>query len=226
MLDYLTDKTWRDALEKEFKLPYFKKLIASLNKEAKKGVPMYPPKEEIFTALNLCPLDKVKVVIVGQDPYHGAGQAHGLSFSVKRGVTAPPSLKNIYKELCTDIDGFKTPAHGNLEKWADQGVLMLNAVLTVTQKTPNSHKDFGWAQFTDVIMSVLNRQEKLVFVFWGDFAKKKGASINKTRHHIISSAHPSPMSVTKFLGSKPFSQTNKYLESIDKDVIDWTLDPK
>ncbi|GAM24146.1 hypothetical protein SAMD00019534_073210 [Acytostelium subglobosum LB1] len=216
ILDHLTEKGWKDALAPEFKKAYFKKIITQLNDELKKPKvgPIYPPKNEIFTALNLTPLDSVRVVIVGQDPYHGAGQAHGLSFSVKKGIKAPPSLANIYKELISDIPGFKVPNHGFLEKWAKQGVLMLNAVLTVEQAKPNSHKKFGWAEFTDAIMNLLNTKEKIVFILWGGDAKKKGSKIDGKRHHIITSAHPSPLSVTKFLGSKPFSKTNEYLESI------------
>jgi uracil-DNA glycosylase len=184
---------------------------------------VFPPEDEVFTALQLTPLDQVKVVILGQDPYHDNGQAHGLSFSVKRGVRQPPSLVNIFKELKSDL-GIAPPKHGCLEQWARQGVLLLNAVLTVRAHEPNSHKDRGWEVFTDaVIRAVSKTQPHVVFILWGAYAQKKGKLIDARKHTVINSAHPSPLSVKKFLGSKPFSQANAALEAHGQAPIDWKI---
>ncbi|KAF2076714.1 hypothetical protein CYY_001971 [Polysphondylium violaceum] len=221
--DYITDAGWRDCLSKEFQLSYFKNLVKKLNERHGKE-PIYPPKEEIFSALNYTHFDNVKVVIVGQDPYHGPGQAHGLSFSVKMGVAPPPSLKNMYKELSTDIEGFVPPKHGFLEKWANQGVFLLNAALTVEQSNPNSHKDFGWYTFTDAILKKLNESKSpIVFLLWGGFAQKKGAKLDTKKHLVLKSGHPSPLSIKHFEGCKHFSKANEFLVSKGIDPVDWTL---
>jgi len=221
--NYLTDSGWRECLSKEFQAPYFKSLVKKLNDRYGKE-PIYPPKEEIFSALNYTHFDNVKVVIVGQDPYHGPGQAHGLSFSVKMGVPPPPSLKNMYKELKSDIDGFTIPTHGFLEKWANQGVFLLNAALTVEQGNPNSHKDFGWYTFTDAILKKLNESDRpIVFLLWGGFAQKKGAKLDGKKHLILKSGHPSPLSIKHFEGCKHFSKANEFLVSKGIDPIDWNL---
>ena len=187
---------------------------------------VYPPPESVFATFNLTPLRDVRVVILGQDPYHGAHQAHGLAFSVCRGVAVPPSLKNIYTELEQDVPGFKRPAHGNLEAWARRGVLLLNASLTVRAHEANSHEKWGWQTFTDAVVRTLNqRSEPLVFILWGGFAQKKGKMINRSKHHVIEAAHPSPLSVTKFRGCKCFSKANQALVKRGMDEVDWSLDP-
>ncbi len=221
---YIEDPSWLEVLKDEFEAPYFKAMEETLQKAYAEET-VYPPKKELFTALNLTPFSKVKVVIIGQDPYHGAGQAHGLSFSVKPGIKVPPSLVNIYKELVSDMD-VKKPSNGDLEKWARQGVLLLNNQLTVLEGKPMSHKDIGWNEFTDKIIEVLNeKREHLVFVLWGSPAQKKAKAVSTKKHHIIKSVHPSPLSAHRgFLGSKPFSQTNAYLESKSIKPIDWKLD--
>jgi len=223
-LKYLKDEEWNNALAPEFKKPYFKDIIKFLEGEKGAGRRFFPPEHEIFSALNYTPLSNVKVVIIGQDPYHDDGQANGLCFSVKPGVTHPPSLKNIFVELTQDIPGFKTPKSGSLEKWAERGVLLLNATLTVAPHEANAHKDCGWQKFTDAIIDVVNKKSsKVVFILWGGFAQKKGKNIDKKKHHVISAAHPSPLSVSKFKGCKVFSKTNEYLTKEGKDPIDWTL---
>ncbi|WP_342562064.1 uracil-DNA glycosylase [Paenibacillus sp. FSL R7-0345] len=214
---------WDEVLQEEIQKPYFQELRYALAAEYKQYT-VYPPKELLFSALKLTPYNKTRVVILGQDPYHGAGQAHGLSFSVKPGVRIPPSLRNIYQELHNDT-GTSVPNHGSLLHWAEEGVLMLNAVLTVREGQPNSHKGLGWETFTDAIMEKLNeRTEPLVFILWGSHAQQKGAYIDRSLHKVIQSPHPSPFSAHRgFLGSKPFSQANEYLESHGLTGIDWSI---
>ncbi|CAM4243339.1 uracil-DNA glycosylase [Paenibacillus typhae] len=214
---------WDEVLQEEIQKPYFQELRYALAAEYKQHT-VYPPKEQLFSALKLTPYSKTRVVILGQDPYHGAGQAHGLSFSVKPGVRIPPSLRNIYQELHEDT-GTPVPNHGSLLHWAEEGVLMLNAVLTVREGQPNSHKGLGWETFTDAIMGKLNeRTEPMVFILWGSHAQQKGAYIDRTRHKVIQSPHPSPFSAHRgFLGSRPFSQANQYLESHGLKGIDWSI---
>ena len=192
-----------------------------------KNQSIYPPADDIFQALNLCPLDRVKVVIVGQDPYHQKGQGHGLAFSVRRGVRPPPSLKNVVREAMTDV-GITAPTHGNLEHWAEQGVLLLNTVLTVRQGEANSHAKRGWEDFTDSMINILNNErEGLVFLLWGNPAAKKAAGVDKSKHVIIQCSHPSPLGATKtkspFIGSRVFSRANKALEDMGKGPIDWNI---
>lgn len=214
---------WDVYLEKEFKKDYFIKLNNFLMTERKEKT-VYPPKKHVFDAFKVCPLQNTKVVIIGQDPYHGEGQAHGLSFSVKdRSLKIPPSLKNIYKELESDL-GIEPAVHADLTSWAKQGVLLLNNVLTVRASEPGSHRKKGWEIFTDKVIDVLNSEKQnLVFILWGNDAIKKAASINQIKHKIFSSAHPSPFSVKNFTGNKHFSKTNKFLESHKFDPIDWVV---
>ncbi len=214
--------SWGHALEEQFAAPYMKKLSMFLKERTKAGAVIYPPMSEMFSALNAAPLEDVKVVILGQDPYHGPGQAHGLSFSVKPGIAIPPSLRNIYKELEGDL-GINPPAHGNLTAWADQGVLLLNTLLTVEQGTPMSHKNNGWETFTDAVVETVNRSENpTVFILWGAHAQKKGKSINRDKHLVIESVHPSPLSASRgFFGTKPFSRANAFLVENGRDPIDW-----
>lgn len=214
---------WDEVLQEEVQKPYFQELRYTLAREYKQHT-VYPPKELLFSALKLTPYERTRVVILGQDPYHGPGQAHGLSFSVMPGVRIPPSLQNIYKELDSDL-GISAPNHGYLLHWAEKGVLMLNAVLTVREGQPNSHKGLGWERFTDAIMMKLNeRDEPLVFILWGSYAQQKGAFIDRRRHKVIRSPHPSPLSAHRgFLGSRPFSQTNDFLREQGMGPIDWAL---
>ncbi|NUU62511.1 uracil-DNA glycosylase [Paenibacillus agri] len=214
---------WDKVLQEEVEKPYFDELRYALAREYKTHT-VYPPKDQLFSALKLTPYEGTRVVILGQDPYHGEGQAHGLSFSVMPGVRIPPSLRNIYAELHEDI-GMTIPAHGYLKHWAEEGVLMLNAVLTVRESQPNSHKGLGWERFTDAIMEKLNeRTVPMVFILWGSHAQKKGAFIDKNRHLVIQSPHPSPLSAHRgFLGSRPFTQANRFLESHGLQGIDWTI---
>jgi len=216
---------WLKVLDTEFEKKYMKDLKAFLLQEKEEGFTVYPKGTDIFNAFNITPFDKVKVVILGQDPYHGDGQAHGLSFSVKKGVTVPPSLKNIYKELETDIEGFKTPNHGHLTEWAEEGVLLLNATLTVRARQPGSHQGKGWEAFTDQAISQLSDQKTgLVFLLWGKFAQNKSILIDETKHTVIKSAHPSPFSAyTGFFGSKPFSKTNTALIAQGKKPVNWQI---
>lgn len=218
--------SWRRALSKELSSPYMKEIENFLNGELNKGKNIFPKTEDIFSALNLLNLEDVKVVIIGQDPYHGEGQAHGLSFSVKKGVKIPPSLKNIYKELEDDL-GHKISDHGYLEKWAKEGVLLLNAVLTVEEKKPGSHQKIGWQKFTDKIIKTVNeKQNHVVFVLWGSYAAKKAQDIDASRHLIVESVHPSPLSSYRgFFGSKPFSKANAFLVKNGKKAVDWNLPP-
>ena len=215
------EPSWKERLAEEFGKPYFQKLSAFVREEYQK-YKIYPPGGKIFNAFDSCPFDQVKVVILGQDPYHGPNQANGLAFSVSNGVPIPPSLKNIYKELKADL-GVEPPGHGNLERWAHQGVLLLNATLTVRRGAAGSHQGKGWELFTDAVLRILSeQQEGLVFILWGAYAKRKGALIDRSKHYVIESAHPSPLSATSgFFGSRPFSKANAYLESKGKKPIDW-----
>ena len=218
------ESSWKAVLEDQFTLPYMVELKQFLVNEAKAGKTIYPAAPDIFSALDTTPFDKVKVVILGQDPYHGPGQAHGLCFSVKKGVATPPSLVNIYKELKTDME-ITPPTHGHLISWAEQGVLLLNNVLTVEASKAGSHHGKGWEKFTDRIVELLNeRREKLVFILWGTPAQKKAAKVDSKKHFLIKSVHPSPLSSYRgFFGSKPFSQTNDYLTSQGLKPIDWRI---
>ena len=214
---------WQTLLANELNQPYFKELTKTVEEEYETNT-CFPPQELIFSAFNHCRLAELKVVIIGQDPYHGVGEANGLSFSVNDGVKIPPSLRNIYKELCNDLDSIFMPTSGNLESWAKQGVLLLNASLTVRKDSPNSHKHLKWNKFTDaVIQKISEEKEGIVFLLWGGFAQKKGAKIDRTKHLVLQSGHPSPMSANqgKWFGNKHFSQTNTYLKEIGKKEIDW-----
>ena len=215
---------WQDLLEDEFKKDYYLKLRSFLIKEMKTKK-IYPNMYDIFNALHYTEYKNVKAVILGQDPYHGYNQAHGLSFSVKPGIAAPPSLINIYKELNSDL-GCYVPNNGYLKKWTEQGVLLLNAVLTVRAGEANSHKDMGWETFTDKVISLLNeREDPIAFILWGNNAQSKICNINNPYHYIIKGPHPSPLSAFRgFFGSKPFSKTNEFLKSIGKEPIDWQIE--
>tara|TARA_Y100000034_G_scaffold39870_1_gene49160 strand:- start:901 stop:1500 length:600 start_codon:yes stop_codon:yes gene_type:complete len=199
--------------------------MARIDAERAAGKAIYPPASEVFNALTLTPLDNVKVVILGQDPYHGPGQAHGLCFSVQSGVKTPPSLVNIYKELAQDIEGFHIPEHGNLTAWAEQGVLLLNTVLTVEQGKAHSHAKWGWETFTDaVIKSVNDTQHGVVFLLWGSHAQKKGQNIDTQKHYVLNAPHPSPLSAHRgFLGCRHFSQTNTLLSQQGKTPVNWQV---
>ena len=235
---------WLDALKGEFKKPYYKELFNKVNEEYRTRL-IFPPADDIFNAFHLTPLSKVKVVILGQDPYHNNGQAHGLCFSVKKGVEVPPSLVNIYKELHDDL-GCKIPNHGCLTKWAEQGVLMLNTVLTVRAHQANSHRGIGWEEFTDAAIKILNEQDRpmvfilftdaaimalnsqdrpIVFILWGAPAQRKARMLDNPKHLILKAPHPSPLSAYRgFFGSKPFSQTNDFLKEHGIEPIDWQIE--
>ncbi|WP_443946478.1 uracil-DNA glycosylase [Pedobacter sp. AW1-32] len=219
------EASWLAVLEQEFEKDYMKGLKSFLQQEKEKGATIYPKGADIFNALNTTPFNRVKVVILGQDPYHGAGQAHGLSFSVQRGIPIPPSLKNIYKELETDIEGFQIPRHGHLTYWAEQGVLLLNATLTVRASEAASHQNQGWEIFTDEIIKALSdKRDHIVFLLWGKYAQAKAALIDQKKHYILTAPHPSPFSAyTGFLGSKHFSKTNQLLIQSNQKPIDWRL---
>ena len=214
---------WNPLLKEEFEKSYWKELQSYVYEERTRSK-VFPEHNQVFTAFHLTPFMDVKVLILGQDPYHGEGQAHGLSFSVQRGVPIPPSLKNIYKELHNDL-GIEPPTHGNLEPWALQGVLLLNASLTVRAHEPGSHQGKGWETFTDqVIRKVNEKEEKTIFFLWGAFARKKSALIDHGRHHVIESAHPSPLSAHRgFFGSRPFSEANRVLKDSGRDPVNWSL---
>jgi uracil-DNA glycosylase len=216
---------WKGCLADEFKKDYMQSLQQFLQSEKQKKT-LYPDESEYFNALNATPFSQVKVVILGQDPYHGEGQAHGLSFSVKPGVKIPPSLMNIYKELNMDL-GITPVDHGYLLPWAEQGVLLLNSVLTVEARKPGSHQDKGWETFTDKIIEMINeKHEGVVFMLWGAYAQKKGRHIDREKHCVLESVHPSPLSAYRgFLGCQHFSKANKYLTRIGKEPIKWALDP-
>ncbi len=218
------EKSWLKHLGPEFSSPYMKELETFLNSELSSGKVIYPRLEDMFSAFQHTPFDKVKVVIIGQDPYHGEGQAHGMCFSVMPGIKPPPSLKNMYKELHTDI-GFEIPNHGFLESWADQGVLLLNNVLTVEHSLAGSHHKKGWEQFTDKVIEVLNeKNENLVFLLWGAPAQKKAKKVNGDRHLILKSPHPSPLSSYRgFFGCQHFSKCNEYLKVNKLVEIDWQI---
>lgn len=224
---YLQDGGWAVALKPEFEQEYFKQLEVHLKKDYKAGVQVFPPKHLIFNAFNKTPIDKVKVVILGQDPYHDDGQAMGMSFSVPVGKALPPSLKNMYKELVNDkkIKNFTDmPDTGCLEKWAERGVLLINATLTVEAHKPNSHAKYGWQKFTDNVIKIISDQcSGVVFVLWGNFAHKKEKLVDSTKHRIIKTAHPSPLSFNKWLGCKCFSNVNDELKKLKKSEIDWTV---
>lgn len=219
----LTD-SWKQHLGGEFDADYMASLRRFLLQEKSRGKRIFPPGTVIFKALNTTDFDAVKIVILGQDPYHGTGQAHGLCFSVEVGVPVPPSLLNIYKELHSDT-GFTVPTHGCLSQWAEQGVLLLNAVLTVEAGRPASHQGVGWEQFTDKIIDLLNRErEGIVFILWGSYAQKKGSMIDRNRHLILQSPHPSPLSASRgFFGNRHFSRANEYLLSRGRSAVDWQL---
>ena len=218
------EASWLAELGSEFDQGYMQKLKAFLQQEKSAHKEIYPPGKLIFNALNTTPLDKVKVVILGQDPYHGPGQAHGLCFSVLPGVVIPPSLINIYKELESDL-AIPRAKHGCLRYWAEQGVLLLNSVLTVEKGLAASHQAKGWEHFTDKVISIINeKRESVVFLLWGSYAQKKGQIIDRNKHLVLQSPHPSPLSAHRgFLGNKHFSQANDYLESLGKKPIDWQL---
>ncbi|XP_046872813.1 uracil DNA glycosylase a [Hypomesus transpacificus] len=216
-------ESWKKALGAEFSKPYFNELMSFVAEERRNHT-VYPPSDQVFTWTQVCSIQDVKVVVLGQDPYHGPSQAHGLCFSVQRHVKPPPSLLNMYKELSSDIEGFQHPGHGELTGWAQQGVLLLNAVLTVRAHQANSHKDRGWEVLTDAVIRWLNDNlQGLVFMLWGSYAQKKGAAIDRKRHHVLHSVHPSPLSAHRgFLGCKHFSKTNELLKKSGKQPIDWT----
>ncbi|TSA44204.1 uracil-DNA glycosylase [bacterium] len=218
------EPSWAKHLASEFEKEYFKELTEFVKSEYKNGA-VYPAPKNIFRAFDLCPFEKVKVIILGQDPYHGTGQANGLAFAVNEDVPLPPSLKNIYKELSNDC-GMPFEAltkKGDLSRWAKQGVLLLNATLTVRAHSAGSHQEKGWERFTDAVIKALSEErEHLVFILWGNYAKAKGAHINRSKHLVLESPHPSPFSASSgFFGSKPFSKTNEYLISHDETPIDW-----
>ena len=219
------EASWKQKLGKEFTAAYFQQIKHFLFAEKQKGLLIYPPGKWIFNAYNLTPFDKVKVVILGQDPYHGPGQAHGLCFSVQKGVKPPPSLVNIYKELKSDLN-IEPPQHGFLESWAQQGVFLLNAILTVEKDKPASHQHIGWQNFTDATIQHLNAERKnLVFLLWGNYAQQKAAMIDQNKHLILKTTHPSPFSAYNgFLGCKHFSKTNVYLQRHNIEPIDWRID--
>ena len=217
------NSSWQTILSDEIAKPYFVELMATVDQEYQNSV-CFPPKELIFSAFNNCSFENVKVVIIGQDPYHGDGEANGLSFSVNDSVRIPPSLRNIFREINTDLDSIFMPTSGNLESWAKQGVLLLNASLTVKKDNPNSHKHLKWNLFTDaVIQKISEEKENVVFMLWGSFAQKKGAKINREKHLVLESGHPSPMSANqgKWFGNKHFSQANLYLEQKNLSKIYW-----
>ena len=217
-------ESWKAPLQAEFDAPYMAALKDFLVGERDKGKRIFPKGSEWFHALDATPLEQVRVVILGQDPYHGEGQAHGLCFSVKPGVRPPPSLINIYKEMESDL-GLKPPSHGNLEAWAKQGVLLLNAVLTVEAGLAASHQGKGWERFTDAVIRLVNDQPRpVVFILWGAYAQRKAAFVDRQRHLVLTSAHPSPLSASNgFFGSKPFSQANEFLIAHGRDSIVWKL---
>ncbi|MGE3611338.1 MAG: uracil-DNA glycosylase [Bacteriovoracaceae bacterium] len=215
--------SWKNLLKNEFQQPYMKELFKFLENEKKSGKVIYPKEENWFASLNITPIENVKVVIIGQDPYHGPGQAHGLCFSVQKGIKIPPSLVNIFKELHDDV-GVKIPNHGCLESWAKQGVLLLNTVLTVEDGKAGSHHQKGWENFTDKIIEILNAKNNVVFILWGSPAQKKASSVDPKKHLVLSSVHPSPLSSYRgFFGSKPFSKTNEYLKKHELEEINWEI---
>ncbi|OYX79756.1 MAG: uracil-DNA glycosylase [Flavobacteriales bacterium 32-34-25] len=222
-MQILLNPDWQTILSEELQKPYFNDLLQEVEKEYQELV-CFPPKDLIFSAFNYCSFKEVKVIIIGQDPYHGEEEANGLCFSVNDGVKIPPSLRNIYREINNDLDSIFMPTSGNLEHWAKQGVLLLNAGLSVRKDKPNSHKHLRWNLFTDaVIQKISDEKEHVVFLLWGAFAQKKGSKIDRSKHLVLESGHPSPMSANqgKWFGNKHFSQTNQYLKANNKSEIDW-----
>ncbi|HIF9062440.1 uracil-DNA glycosylase [Photobacterium damselae subsp. damselae] len=218
-------QSWQNFLQQQQQQEYFEQIQNYVANARQQGKVVYPPEDDVFSAFTATPLDQVKVVILGQDPYHGPDQAHGLSFSVKPGVKTPPSLANMYKELATDIDGFTIPDHGYLQSWAEQGVLLLNTVLTVEQGNAHSHAKIGWETFTDKVIEHIDQEcEGVIFLLWGAHAQKKGKKINTQKHHVLKSAHPSPLSAYRgFFGCQHFSQTNTLLQAMNKTPITWQV---
>ena len=216
---------WQHALANTLQQTYVENIIDQVKQQRTVGEVIYPAEKDVFSAFKITSLKKVKVVILGQDPYHGAGQAHGLSFSVLPNVKVPPSLRNMYKELAQDIEGFEIPQHGYLQSWAEQGVLLLNAVLTVKEGQPNSHKSLGWEKFTDEVIKVISENKTgVIFLLWGSQAQKKAKLIDKDKHHILNGPHPSPLSAHRgFFGCKHFSTANQLLEKQGQKNIDWHL---
>ncbi|HSZ87011.1 MAG TPA: uracil-DNA glycosylase [Puia sp.] len=223
-MDVQIEESWKKGLHHEFSQPYFAAIVSFLKAEKSSGKIVYPPGKFIFNAFNTTPFDKVKIVLLGQDPYHGPGQAHGLSFSVPNGIAQPPSLINIFKELHNDV-GIPIPKSGNLTHWAEQGVLLLNASLTVQANEPMSHAKIGWAEFTNAVIQKVSEEKKnVVFLLWGKFAQEKEILIDDSKHLILKAAHPSPFSVERgFFGCKHFSKANDYLKKHGIDEIDWKL---
>lgn len=218
-------QSWQNFLQQQQQQEYFEQIQSYVANARQQGKVVYPPEDDVFSAFTATPLDQVKVVILGQDPYHGPDQAHGLSFSVKPGVKTPPSLANMYKELATDIEGFTIPEHGYLQSWAEQGVLLLNTVLTVEQGNAHSHAKIGWETFTDKVIEHIDQEcEGVIFLLWGAHAQKKGKKINTQKHHVLKSAHPSPLSAYRgFFGCQHFSQTNTLLQAMNKTPITWQV---
>jgi uracil-DNA glycosylase len=223
-MDVKIEESWKEVLKDEFTKPYFLQIVTFLKTEKLAGKTIYPPGGLIFNAFNTTPFTKLKIVLLGQDPYHGPGQAHGLSFSVRKGTPPPPSLMNIFKELQNDI-GMRIPTHGDLTHWAEQGVMLLNASLTVRANEPMSHSQIGWAEFTNAVISrISSRKENIVFLLWGKFAQEKQALVDETKHLVLKAAHPSPFSADKgFFGCRHFSKVNTWLVSKVIDPIDWAL---
>ncbi len=223
-MEVIIEESWKKALKDEFTKDYFLQIVTLIKTEKSAGKIIYPPGGLIFNSFYKTPFDKVKVVLLGQDPYHNAGQAQGLSFSVPQGISKPPSLINIFKELQTDL-GITQSTHGNLEKWAEQGVLLLNASLTVRQNEPGSHSKTGWLEFTDAVIKKLSKErEGIVFLLWGKFAQEKQVLIDESKHHVLKAAHPSPFSADKgFFGCKHFSKSNEFLMQEGLQPIDWKL---
>lgn len=216
--------TWKSILHDEFDKEYFSNLQSKLDEERSEGLKLYPPESKTFHAFERTPFDQLKAVIIGQDPYHNPDQATGLSFSVPKNLKRPPSLLNIYKELNRDL-GCKIPTHGDISVWADRGVLLLNAMLTVREKEPGSHRKIGWQQFTDAVISTISqRKQNIVFLLWGNFANGKKGLINENKHLVLQSAHPSPLAGNAFQGNEHFSKTNTYLRIHGIDAIDWDLE--
>ncbi len=220
-MDVRIENTWKEKLNNEFEKEYFIRLSDFVKNEYKSAT-IYPPGSLIFNAFNLCPFNSIKAVIIGQDPYHGPGQAHGLCFSVRNGVAFPPSLINIFKEIQSDLD-LPRPVSGNLERWASQGVLLLNATLTVREHLAGSHQKKGWEEFTDSVITIINNEKKnVVFFLWGAYAQKKGESIDRSKHLVLESVHPSPLSASRgFFGNKHFSKCNDYLMEHGVEPVDW-----
>ncbi len=222
-MDVKIEQSWKDALAGEFEKPYFASLVRFLHEEKAAGRKVFPPGSQIFRAFDLTPVPQLKVVILGQDPYHGLGQAHGLSFSVPRNMPAPPSLKNIFKEIESDL-GVRMSGYPDLEKWARQGVLLLNAILTVRSGEAASHSKIGWEESTDaVIRYISDNCEGVVFLLWGNFARSKNVLIDRSKHCVLEAAHPSPLARGAFFGCRHFSKTNEYLASTGRTTIDWQL---